>query len=288
MALNIQSFFDEATSTFTYVVHDRNGHDAVVIDPVWDFDSAEFALKTTSAQKVIQYVQQNKLTVHYILETHVHADHISSSQILKQAFDGSKVAIGKNILKVQKTFKALLSLDHLQTDGHQFDRLLEDDELVVAGELSLKAIFTPGHTPACCCFLIEDCLFTGDAIFMPDFGTGRCDFPEGSAEELYHSITQRIYTLPDATKIYVGHDYGPGGRPIANESTVGQQKQENIHVKAETSKHDFVDFRRKRDATLKEPKLLYPSIQINVAAGNLPPKNNQGLSLLHLPLSADK
>lgn len=284
MKLQIQHFFDPATSTLTYVVHDSETHDAIVIDPVWDYDPASGSLSTQSMVPVVQYIQEHKLNLHYVMETHAHADHLSSSQLFKNHFPQVKVVIGENIVKVQEVFKGVFNESHLDISGKDFDHLMKDGEVLTAGTLKIKALFTPGHTPACASYLIEGNLFVGDSIFMPDSGTGRCDFPLGSAETLFESITQKIYNLPDSTRIFVGHDYQPGGRELRFETTVKEEKENNIHVKAHTQKEEFIDFRKKRDATLAAPRLLLPSIQVNIRAGHLPEPENNGVSYLKIPL----
>ncbi len=276
-------FFDQDTSTMTYLVFDEKTKDSVVIDPVWDFDPPSGKLTNRSFQLLVQAIIENGLKLHYILETHAHADHISSSQLLKSKFPDSKVAISERIKIVQETFKHIFHIDYLKPDGHDFDYLIKDDEIMKAGSLTLRAIPTPGHTPACTSFLIENNLFTGDALFMPDYGTGRCDFPKGSAATLFDSI-KKLYSLPQDTVIYVGHDYQPNGRSLAFMTTIGESTHHNIQLKMTTTKDEFVQFRQARDKTLKAPKLLLPSLQVNIAAGHLPPKEDNGESYLKLPL----
>lgn len=281
----IKNFYDEATNTLTYLVYDKNTKDAVVIDPVWDFDPASGGLESTSNQKLFTAIEVENLKLHYILETHAHADHLSGSVQIKQKYPNVKLAIGKNITSVQEVFKGVFNLgDDFKTDGSQFDELLDDGQIIKAGSLEFKVIFTPGHTPACTSFLIKDVVFVGDAIFMPDFGTGRCDFPAGSATDLYNSVHKKLYELPDETKVYVGHDYQPGGRELQFQSTIGVEKQKNIQLKAETTEGEFVKFREERDKTLSAPKLLLPSIQVNIRGGHLPKAENNGVSYLKLPL----
>lgn len=284
MKLVIQHFFDPQTSTLTYVVSDPATRDAIVIDPVWDYDPASGKMSTVSMEPVVRYIQENKLTPHYVMETHAHADHLSSSQLFKNYFPNIKVAIGKNITLVQDTFKKLFHIDDVKVDGADFDKLLNDGEVLTAGSLRIKTLFTPGHTPACSSYLIEDALFTGDAIFMPDSGTGRCDFPQGSAEALYESVTQKIYSLPPETRIFVGHDYQPNSRELRFQTTVQDEKEQNIQLRGNTSKEEFISFRQKRDAILAAPKLLLPSLQVNIRAGHLPPPEENGMRYLKLPL----
>lgn len=269
MAIKIQHFFDPRTSTLTYVVHDPSTLDAVIIDPVWDFDAVSGELSTTSLATVLGYIKNNRLKPHFVMETHAHADHISSSQLFKKFFPEIKVAIGERITEVQKAFKDVFHLSENETHGTEFDVLLKEHQVLEAGSLKFKVMFTPGHTPACASYLIEDALFSGDALCMPDSGTGRCDFPKGSAETLYHSV-QKIYALPENTRIFVAHDYQPNGRSLEFQTTVKEEKEKNIFLNGQTSKEDFVNSRTKRDAGLSAPKLLMPSIQVNIRAGNLP------------------
>lgn len=283
--IEIKDFFDPATFTLTYVVWDPKTLDAVVIDPVWNYDPASSTLSQKSVNLLMDFLRTKPFKVSYILETHAHADHISSSQILKKLLPNTEVAINEKITQVQDIFKSLFDLPHLATDGHQFDRLLKDNEVLKAGSLSIKVLFTPGHTPACSSFLIENSVFTGDALFMPDSGVGRCDFPAGSAATLYESVTQRLFTLPDSTQTFTGHDYQPNGRPVRFQSTIGDQKTNNIHLKATRSQADFVKFRTERDKTLSTPSLLLPSVQINIDAGRLPPAHQNGKHYLSIPLS---
>lgn len=285
MAINIQEFFDKNTSTLSYVVSDRTSGDAVVIDPVLDYDPADGRIWDESVAKVVSYVHEHNLQVYYIIETHIHADHLSGAQRLKKFFPQIKTAIGDQISVAQETFQTIFNLPNFQTNGQQFDKLLQDGESIRAGTLKIKSLHTPGHTPVCVSYLIEDALFTGDCIFIPDLGTGRCDFPNGSAEKLYQSIKEKIYTLPDSTRIFVAHDYQPGGRGLQFQTTVGEQKQNNIHINAETKLSDFVQFRVARDKTLSPPKLLYASIQINMDAGRLPPPESNHVSYLKMPLN---
>lgn len=285
MKPKVQAFFDNATWTLTYVVFDETSRDAIVIDPVWDYDPASSKLSTTSAERVVQFVKHKELTVHLVLDTHAHADHVSGSQIVRKHFPNAKVGIGARIQDVQAVFKKVFNLeDEFPTDGRQFDLLLQDQSLTKAGTLEVKTIFTPGHTPACASYLIGDAVFTGDALFMPDSGVGRCDFPAGSADDLYVSVHDRLYALPDETRVFVGHDYQPDGREIRFETTIGEQKKCNLQINAETKKSAFVEFRKTRDATLAAPRLLLPSIQVNINAGHLPEPESNGSSYLKIPI----
>jgi glyoxylase-like metal-dependent hydrolase (beta-lactamase superfamily II) len=282
--ISIEAFYDPATNTLSYVVHDPKTHDAVILDSVLDYDPAAARISTASVEKLITFVKDKRLNVRMLLETHAHADHLSASQVLKEHFPHAPLAIGERIREVQATFKDVFDLPALKSDGSQFDRLLKDGEVVEAGSLSFKVLATPGHTPACCCYLFEDALFTGDLMFMPDGGTGRCDFPGGDAEALYRSVTEKVYQLPDTTRIFTCHDYQPGGRPLKYESTVGEEKAKNIQLAAATTKDAFVKFRTERDKTLSAPKLIYPSVQINIDAGKLPERAKNGRRYLKIPL----
>lgn len=283
--MKIQHFYDQDTFTLTYLVFDEKTKDTVIIDPVLDFDPASGRVTNTSISEVIKFIKKEGLNIRAILETHAHADHLSSSQLLKQEFPDAIVGIGEKIRVVQEVFKKLFNIDFLNTDGAQFDRLFKDFEEVEFGSLKMKAIPTPGHTPACMSYLFEDAVFTGDALFMPDYGTGRCDFPKGSAKDLYHSITKNLYTLPDETRVFVGHDYSPNGREMLFETTIGESKRSNIQLNKYTTEEEFISLREGRDKTLKAPRLLLPSIQVNADAGHLPPPESNGRSYLKLPLT---
>lgn len=282
--MKIQEFYDEPTNTLTYIVWDESSKDGVIIDSVLDYDHHSGQYSYESADKVLEFCSSENLKIHYILETHAHADHLSASVYLKEKLPGALVGIGKNITLVQDVFKKVFHLD-MPVDGSQFDELFSDGQEVHAGTLSFKVIFTPGHTPACTSLYFDGAIFTGDALFMPDYGTGRCDFPKGSAEDLFKSITEKLYTLPDDTVFYTGHDYQPGGRELRFKSTIGESKKENIRLKASTTKEEFIKFRSERDATLSAPKLLLPSIQVNIDAGHLPPEDEEGVSFLKIPLT---
>lgn len=282
--MEIRHFYDPRTYTLTFVVFDPSTKDAVVIDPVLDYDPLSGLTSTESAEEVSRFIQDNGLRLRWVLETHAHADHLSSSQFLKRRFDAG-VAIGARITEVQQTFKDIFDLPaNFATDGSQFDKLLQDGEVLKAGSLAIEVIGTPGHTPACVTFKIDDAIFTGDALFMEDYGTGRCDFPRGSAAELYESV-QKLYKLPDATRVFVGHDYQPNGRKLAFESTIGLEKAKNIQLRSDTSKEEYVRFRTERDATLQPPRLLFPSVQVNVDAGRMPAPHANGKRYLMMPLN---
>lgn len=264
----VQTFFDDATYTLTYVVYDETTRDAVIIDPVWDYDPLASQMSSESVQKVIDFVSTKNLTPHLILETHAHADHLSGAQLLKKEYPEAKLGIGEHITIVQETFKPVFGLpEAFKTDGSQFDLLLKDGRRITAGSLAIDILYTPGHTPACSSYVIGDKVFSGDALFMPDSGTGRCDFPRGSATDLYRSITQKLYTLPDTTRVFVGHDYQPQGRELAFETTIAAEKTGNIQLPDGRSEEQFVEFRSTRDATLKMPRFIFQSVQVNINAG---------------------
>nr|BFD59026.1 MBL fold metallo-hydrolase [Bdellovibrio sp. CKG001] len=281
----VKEFFDSATWTLTYVVYDTASKDAVIIDPVWDYDPAASKMSTASADAVLEFVKTNNLKVHYILETHAHADHVSGSQVLKKHIPGAKVGIGAKITDVQKVFKNVFNLDKdFPTDGSQFDLLLEEGKALNAGTLKIETLYTPGHTPACASYVIDDNVFTGDALFMPDYGTGRCDFPAGSADALYTSVHEKLYTLPDHYKVFVGHDYLPNGRELQFQSTIGEEKEKNVQLGMKTTREQFVEFRNNRDKKLAAPRLLLPSVQVNIDAGHLPKPEDNGTRYLKVPL----
>jgi len=282
---SIQHFFDPDTFTLTYVVFDSSTLDGIIIDPVLDFDPASGAVSDTSLKPVVHFIKTNNLKIHASLETHAHADHLSSSQILKQIYPQIKIGISERIKIVQEVFKSHFNLTLLKADGSQFDLLLKDGQSYSFGSIQLEVIPTPGHTPACTSFKIGQNVFTGDALFMPDSGTGRCDFPRGSAQDLYQSITKNIYSLDEDTKIYVGHDYSPGGRPLQFQTTVGESKANNTQLKAHTAENEFIKFRQERDQSLKAPRLLFPSVQINIDAGHLAPQESNGKTYLKIPLT---
>lgn len=286
--MKIEPFYDPATFTLTYVVYDEKTRDAVVIDPVLDYDPLSSSTTTTSLETLEVFLKKESLRVHYVLETHAHADHLSGSQYLKRRFD-AKVAIGAKIEDVQKVFAGVFDLPaSFATDGSQFDRLFADGERFSAGSLNFEVIATPGHTPACVTYKIDDAVFTGDALFIEDYGTGRCDFPAGSSDALYTSIHEKLYPLPDATRVFVGHDYQPNGRTLRYETTIGVSKEKNVQLRQNTSRADFVTMRDARDATLAAPRLLYPSVQINVDAGRLPAPHANGLRYLSVPMNLKK
>jgi len=281
----VHAFFDEATNTATYVVAEAEGSACAIIDSVLDFDYASGATDTRSADAVVAFVRAQGFRLEWILETHVHADHLSAAPYLQEAL-GGKLAIGQNITVVQDTFgKVFNEGTRFARDGSQFDRLLNDGDSVMIGQMRAEALHTPGHTPACMTFVIGDAAFVGDTLFMPDYGTARCDFPGGSAAVMYDSI-QRILALPDDTRIFVCHDYkAPGRDEFAWETTVGAQKALNKHIGGGQSKDAFVTMRETRDATLAMPRLIIPSLQINMRAGQMPEPEDNGLSYMKVPLN---
>ena len=284
--MRIQHFFDPRTFTFAYVVFDEATRQAVVIDAVRDFDPKSDRVWEESIGTLDAYLSANQLEVLYILETHAHADHLSGAQVLNDHHI-AKIGIGARITKVQECFKSIFDMgDDFATNGNQFDLLLEDGEILPLGSLKIEVIHTPGHTPACVSYLIDDALFTGDALFMPDSGTGRCDFPNGSAADLYHSVHEKLYKLPGATRVFVGHDYQPGGREARWETSIGESKASNIALRDETTKEEFVKYREDRDRTLSVPVLILSSLQVNICAGRLPPAHPNGIAYLMIPLNA--
>lgn len=282
----VKSFYDEITATVTYVVFDKQTRDAVVIDPVLDYDPASSKVSTESVDIVESFLKKENLNFRYCLETHAHADHLSGAQELKKRFPHIKLAIGERITQVQGIFKKIYNLpEKFIPNGSQFDVLLKEGEVLNVGSIKIEVLFTPGHTPACASYLIGDAVFTGDALFMPDTGTGRCDFPAGSSSALHESITSKLYKLPDETRVFVGHDYKGGGKREAKwESTIGEQKRQNIQLSADVPKEKYVQMRDARDATLSAPRLLLPSIQVNIDGGRLPEAEDNGTSYLKIPI----
>jgi glyoxylase-like metal-dependent hydrolase (beta-lactamase superfamily II) len=281
----VQHFYDQVSSTFTYVVSDAETDVAAIIDPVLDLDYASGTLGTRSADKVVEYIRDQSLSLRYILETHIHADHLSSAPYIREQL-GGEIVIGSQITTVQETFATIFAEgDGFRRDGSQFDLMLADGDTFSLGGLEARAFHVPGHTPACMAYLIGDALFVGDTLFMPDAGTARCDFPGGDAKSLYESC-QRLLALPDATRVFVCHDYQPGGRDLAFESTVAEQRAHNIHVGAGISADAFVSMREARDAGLEMPTLILPSLQVNMRAGNLPPTDASGRLFLKVPINA--
>lgn len=281
----VKTFFDEETFTASHVVWDAESKRAAIIDSVKDYDPKSGRTSTASADELIAFVEGEGLTVDWILETHVHADHLTAAPYLKDKL-GGRIGIGARIDVVQGVFKKVFNAEEsFATDGRQFDRLFEDGESFAIGGLEAKVIHTPGHTPACATYVIGDAAFVGDTLFMPDFGTARCDFPGGDARQLFQSI-HKILALPPETRLFMCHDYAPGGRDYRWETTVAAEKAENIHVHDGVSEDEFVAMRTERDKQLSMPVLILPSVQVNMRAGELPPAEENGVRYLKIPLDA--
>lgn len=280
----VAPFFHSDTSTFTYVVYDREGGKAAIIDPVLDYEPASAHTSTKSADAVLAFVRDKRLTVPWILETHAHADHLTAAAYLRDK-TGAQVAIGRGITQVQERFKALFNLEPgFLTDGSQFDRLLADGDVLGIGDLTVRAIATPGHTDDSMTYLVGDAAFVGDTVFAPETGTARADFPGGDASKLYRSI-QSLFALPDDTRVFLCHDYPPqGGRIAVAQTSILEQKAHNLHVGGHATEADFVAMRHARDATLPAPKLILPALQVNIRAGQLPPPDANGIRYLRLPI----
>ena len=281
----IQAFFDPATSTYSYVVSDPATLQCAIIDSVLDYDAAAGRTATTSADRLIAYVHEQGLSVQWLLETHVHADHLSAAPYLKVAL-GGQLAIGEQIRVVQNTFGKLFNAgSEFAVDGRQFDQLFRDEQVFQLGSLNARALHTPGHTPACMTYLIGDAAFVGDTLFMPDYGTARCDFPGGDARALYRSIS-RLFALPGSTRLFMCHDYlAPGREQHRYQTTVAEQRVHNVHVHQGVDEEAFVAMRQARDASLGMPALMLPSVQVNMRAGHLPPAEDNGVRYLKVPLN---
>jgi glyoxylase-like metal-dependent hydrolase (beta-lactamase superfamily II) len=287
--MQIEGFFDPATSTVSYLVLDTPTKQCILIDSVLDYDPKSGRTVTASADKLVARVRELGATVQWILETHVHADHLSAAPYLKQQL-GGQIGIGYHITKVQDVFGKLFNAgSDFAHDGSQFDHLFADDEVVVVGGLTVRAMHTPGHTPACMTYVVaqgkETAAFVGDTLFMPDYGTARCDFPGGDAQVLYRSIN-RVLSLPPETRLYMCHDYQPGGREVQFVSTVAQEREANIHVRNGISEQEFVTMRAARDKTLEMPVLILPSVQVNMRAGQMPAPESNGIRYIKVPLNA--
>ena len=281
---DVKAFFDKDTYTVTYVVADKDTNICAIIDSVLDYDQASGRTSTASADEVINYINKNGYKCDWILETHVHADHLSAAPYLKSKI-GGKSAIGENVKTVQSTFGPVFNAGgSFAKDGSQFDHLFKDGETFKIGNLDGKILHTPGHTPACISYVIDGSCFVGDTMFMPDFGTARCDFPGGDASQLYDSM-QRILSLPDDTILYMCHDYGPGGRDYEWVTSVKEQKEKNIHL-AGKSREEYIEARTKRDAELSMPQLILPSVQVNMRAGDMPPADENGMTYIKIPIDA--
>ena len=281
----VRSFFDESTFTVSYVVHDPVTLTAAIIDPVLNFDLSSGRTSTKSAEKIVVYVESEGLTVEWLLETHAHADHLTASRFLLNRL-GGKLAIGRGIIEVQRMFGEIFNAtSDFTRDGSQFDHLFGDDDAFEIGALKCRALHVPGHTPADMCYVVGDALFCGDTLFMPDYGTARADFPGGDARQLYHSI-RRIFSLPDETRLFVCHDYkAPGREEFVWETTVGAERRTNVHARDGVSEDEFVAARSARDATLAAPKLIWPSVQFNMRAGEFPPAESNGTCYFKIPLN---
>lgn len=281
----VQSFFEPATCTVSYVVYEKESAPCAIVDSVLDYDPKSGRTRTASADRIADFVRDKRLRVEWILETHAHADHLSAAHYLRKRL-GGKIAVGAAITQVQEVFKRVFDLGpEFHPDGSQFDCLLRDGESFTIGELTAQALAVPGHTPACMAYRVGDAVFVGDTLFMPDVGTARCDFPGGDAHRLYRSI-RKLLALPPQTRLYMCHDYPPAGREPAWETTVAEQRASNIHVRDGIGEEDFVAMRTARDATLEMPVLILPSVQVNIRAGELPPKAGNGTSYLKIPLNA--
>lgn len=286
MNAHVEPFFDPATFTYSYVVSDPASRRCAVVDSVLDYDPAAGRTRTASADRLIAYVREQGLTLEWILETHVHADHLSAAPYIQRQL-GGRLAIGEHITVVQRTFGTLFNAERgFATDGSQFDHLLKDGDRFSVGGIQAQALHTPGHTPACMTYLIGDAAFVGDTLFMPDYGTARCDFPGGDARTLYRSI-RRLFALPDNTRLFMCHDYkAPGREHFLYQTSVGEERAHNVHVHEGISEDEFVAMRQARDATLGMPALILPSVQVNMRAGQLPPAEANGTRYLKIPLNA--
>lgn len=284
MAAQIQAFFDEATGTVSYVVYDHEGGHCAVVDSVLNYDPKAGRTSARSADELLAFAAQKRLTVQWILETHAHADHLSAAHYVRSKV-GGKIAIGAGITQVQEVFKEIFHLEpEFPPDGSQFDHLFGNAEVFAIGSLSAQALAVPGHTPACMAYQVGDAVFVGDTLFMPDVGTARCDFPGGSAQALYQSV-HKLLDLPAHTRLFMCHDYPPDGRAPAWQSTVADQRAHNIHVHDGVTQEEFVALRTRRDATLEMPVLILPSVQVNIRAGALPPAEANGTAYLKIPLN---
>ena len=282
---DVKAFFDAPTNTISYVASDPDTRRCAVLDPVLNYDQATGRTSTKSAHRLIAHVREAGLQVDWIIDTHVHADHLTAAPFIRERL-GGRIGIGENISSVQEVFGDMFNEDHtFRSDGSQFDHLFRDGETYGIGSIDARAIHTPGHTPACMSHVIGDAMFVGDTMFMPDFGTARCDFPGGDAGTLYDSI-QKLFAYPDGTRVFVGHDYMAPGRDFKSwETTVGEQKRYNIHIRNGTSRNEFITLRTARDATLAMPKLILPSVQVNMRAGHMPEPEDNGRRYMKIPIN---
>ncbi|MCG6202284.1 MBL fold metallo-hydrolase [Psychromonas antarctica] len=285
ISAQIINFFDQDTNTFSYIVIDPTGNHCAVIDSVLNYDAPSGRSSYSAADQIVDYVNNNKLQVEWLLETHVHADHLSAAPYLQQKL-GGKIAIGEHITLVQETFSKVFNTgSDFCCDGNQFDHLFADNDTFTIGNLKAIALHTPGHTPACMSYQIGNCIFVGDTLFMPDYGTARCDFPGGNAAQLYRSI-QKLYALPDQTRVFMCHDYkAPGRDNFMFETTIGEERAHNIHLNHNVSESAFINLRQSKDATLSMPKLILPSVQVNMRAGHFPEAEENGIQYLKIPLN---
>ena len=281
----IQAFFDEATWTVSYVIFDKPGGHCALVDSVLDYDPKSGRTRTHGADRLVDFVQDQRLSVQWILETHAHADHLSAAHYLRSKL-GGKIAIGAAITQVQAVFKDIFHLEPaFHPDGSQFDQLLHDNDVFHIGHLEARALAVPGHTPACMAYQVGDAVLVGDTLFMPDVGTARCDFPGGNAKTLFQSV-RRLLSLPAQTRLFMCHDYPPAGRAPAWQTTVAEQRAHNVHVHDGVTEEAFVELRTRRDATLDMPVLILPSVQVNIRAGAMPPAEDNGVTYLKIPVNA--
>ena len=284
--VEVKTFFDEQTFTLSHLAYDPSTKDAVIFDPVLDLDTIGWRTYTTSLQSIDSFIAENQLKLHYVLDTHIHADHISGMQYLKEKYKVPLV-INSAIKVVQSTFKDVFNFAaDFDTTGSDFDVLVSDGDQLTAGSITIDVMHTPGHTPACTSYKIENNVFTGDALFVPSIGTGRCDFPKGSATDLYASVTQKLYSLPEDTKVYPGHDY-PGNRELQTFTTIGESKASNVDLPSSRSEADYVKFMNNRDAKLQLPRLIYQGVQVNLTAGKLPKAESNGTHYIKIPIYND-
>ena len=279
-----KGFHDKSSGTISYIVQDKNSSSCAIIDAVLDFDMSSGRTSTLNADNIIKFIRSNNLSLEWIIETHVHADHLSAAPYIQDEI-GGKIGIGEEIKTVQNTFGKIFNEGTLfQRDGSQFDKLFKDGDTYKIGNMNAKTIHAPGHTPACMVHVIEDTAFVGDTLFMPDGGTARADFPGGDARILFRSI-KKVLELPGETKLFICHDYGPGGRNVAWQTTVAEQREKNIHVREGITEDEFVELREKRDATLSMPKLIIPATQVNMRAGEMPEEEKNGINYIKIPIN---